>query len=65
MLFGSRYGMLKSQGVFKMISKESYKLLKKAAASPERCIPQEENPNLAIQLGVLGLIKDIAEYLCH
>lgn len=48
-----------------MISKESYKLLKKAAASPERCIPQEENPNLAIQLGVLGLIKDIAEYLCH
>lgn len=102
-----------------MISKESYELLKKAADSPERCIPQEENPNLAIQLernglleqklgkgcqsfahltdkglaaieeyermlrkekrdivtlvvawigavlGVLGLIKDIAEYLCH
>lgn len=111
--------MLKSQGVFKMISKKSYKLLKKAADSPESCIPQEENPNLAIQLerngfleqklgkgcqsfayltdkglaaieeyertlrkekrdivtlivawigavlGVLGLIKDIAEYLCH
>ena len=102
-----------------MPSKESYELLRKVADSPGRCIPQEENPKLAIQLerdglleqklgkgcqsfayltdkglaaieeyermlrkekrdlvtlivawigaglGVLGLIKDIVEYLCH
>lgn len=40
-----------------MLSKESYELLKKVTDSPGRCIPQEENPKLAIQLERDGLLE--------
>lgn len=41
-----------------MLSKESYELLKKAANSPKRRIPQEEKPGLTIQLERQGLLEE-------